>query len=717
VSQHRTYCRICSAACGLVIEVEDNKIVTVRGDRDHPVSGGYLCIKALSSADWQNGEDRLIQTLRRQPDGTLGATDPEQALDEIHLRISRILDQYGPRAVALYYGTGAKNNSLGAMALAAWLRAVGSPYLYSSSTLDQSAKWVTRSRMGFFASGRHAIRDVDVMLVVGCNPNISHSGFPLHPFPSTNVPRWVREARARGAKLIVVDPRRTEFARQADLHLPVIPGEDVSLLAGMINVILANGWENHKFCERFVGNLTVLRQEVQAFTSDYAAQRSGVPEADLIEAARLFATAERASASSGTGPNMSARSNLAEHLVEALNAICGAYRRAGDPVRNMGVFSPRPPVVEGVVPPARTWEQGPKLWTEHTGLIGGEFPASRLPNEILHGGLRALFVVGGNPVTALGQADKTLEAFRKLDLLVTIDPRLTETAQLADYVFPCTLPYERHDATHYFDSFFIEPFAQMAAPMLRPPEGVLEDWEIFWGLAKRAGLQLVFQERKWGGVGGAAYEIDMRHKPTSEELMRLICDVGDMSYDEFLRQPQGIKYEREPSFVEPAGEDDGARLDVCPNDVAAELRGARREDEPTPFRYRLAVRRMMETMNGAYRDAERTRRRWPRNPAFMNPVDMNHEGLAPGDAVRIESEAGEIVAEVRADDRLRQGVISMSHQWGRLVGKDDVDGTEGGFTGRLVSLDTHLETINYMPRQSGVPVNIRATGDAFSDEV
>ena len=704
---HQTYCRNCSTHCGLVVETEGDRITSVRGDRAHPLTAGYMCIKGQISGDWHNGEDRLVQTLAREPDRSNAPVAIETALDAVHARIEEIIARHGPRAVAVYHGTGSKTNTLGVMALKSWLKTIGSPFLYSSSTLDQSAKWVTRARMGAFTTGHHTIHDADLVLVVGGNPAVSHMAAPLQPFSGSNVARTMRQAKANGLKVIVIDPRRTEFARNADLHLPVIPGEDVSLLSGMIHVILANGWEDKAFCDRFVTSLDVLREAVRDYPPAYAAQRAGVPEADLVEAARLFATARRPSSASGTGPNMSAHSNTAEHLVEALNVICGAYRRAGDLVRNMGSFTRKTAIVENVQPPSRSWENEPKFWTEDSGLVGGEFPSSRLPNEILHGGLRALIVVGGNPVTALGQPDKTLAAFAKLELLVSVDARMNDTAQLADYVFPATLPYERHDATSGYDTFHMEPFAQIAKPMVKSPEGVIDDWEFFWELASRGGRPLTLVEYKWGGIAGDnKFIMSPDEKPKGADLIRWICDQGDVSFDELMANPGGIRFDHPPLTVQPAAEDNGARLDVCPPDVAQEIRTVRSEVADGRFGYRLSVRRMIETMNSAFRDSGVTRGRWPYNPAFMNPDDMAREGLERGDPVDIESDTGKIRAFVEPDPGVRPGVVSMSHQWGALDPSDDPESLQGAFTGRLVSLDSDIEAINYMPRQSGVPVNI-----------
>ena len=142
-TRHLTYCRICTVVCGLQVEMEDGQILAVHGDREHPVTGGYLCAKGRASAELHNGEDRLISSRRRSADGVVAVIDVESALDEISMRLRAIIDRWGPESVALYYGTGTNMNTLAHSAMKAWMAGLGSPYIFSSMTLDQSAKWVT----------------------------------------------------------------------------------------------------------------------------------------------------------------------------------------------------------------------------------------------------------------------------------------------------------------------------------------------------------------------------------------------------------------------------------------------------------------------------------------------------------------------------------------------------------------------------------------------
>ncbi|WP_340268049.1 molybdopterin-containing oxidoreductase family protein [Sphingobium mellinum] len=705
MATHTTYCRNCAAACGLLVTEEAGVIQEIRGDSQHPISQGYFCIKGAATRDFHNGDDRLLSSRRRTADGRFEDIDAQTAMDEIHERLSAIIEQHGIESVALYYGTGANTNVLSVPAAKAWMDAIGSPYLFSSMTVDQSAKWVTAGRMGVYLAGKHKLPDIDVLMAIGSNPAASHACYGM---PSANPIKHVREARKAGTTFIVVDPRKTELARSADLHLAVRPGQDAALFAGLIRIVLDEGLEDKGFCGRFVTSLDQLRASVASFTPDHVAERTGIDVETLHQAARIFATAPRKSAVTGTGSAMALNSNLSEHMIEAFNAICGGYHTAGDPVRNMGYFGGEAPR-EGVMPPNRTWETGPKLRTVDIGPMGGEYPTSQLPAEIVgndKGRFRALIHVGGNLVKALPQPDRTIPMLRELDLLVSLDMRDNVTSRMADFVIATSAHYEHHDFNIALEYMLPTTFAQIAEPIFQRPAGVIDDWEFFQGMARRMGKTIHMRRPVYGlahrDIPGP--ELEITDDTRADDIIRWLADGGRSSFDDLKAHRGGILFKEAEAVVQPAGEDNGARLDLCPPDVAAELAGVRQaKDEIAGYPFRLIPRRLIEVMNSAYTEAGQTRRRFPTNPIYMNEQDMTRLDLADGGTVRLIGRTGGVViGRVRKDSGLQPGVISMCHGWGNpeMSGEADPD----AFSGRLVSLDQDLEAINFMPRQSSVPV-------------
>jgi anaerobic selenocysteine-containing dehydrogenase len=693
------------------LTVEGNRLIGATGDGSVSPYGGYMCVKGLASIDFHNGaEDRLVHSLKRAPTGRHVETSSAQALDEIASKLRELIAEHGPRSVAFFHGTGAYRSVLGGLLERAFASKIGSPNFFSTMTIDQSAKWVTAGRMGVMTSGKPSTRDIDLAVIVGNNPLVSHQTYPFAAGESGSPAKSFAEAKARGARIVVIDPRRTETARYADLLIQPLPGQDAALFAGIAYILLRDGTFNRRFCERFVAQLDALRAATAPFTPERVAQRADVPIEHIELLAKWLSEAKRSFVGSGSGPSMSAHSNLNDHMIEAVNALVGGYRRAGDLVRNPGTLKPRV-IVESVANATRSWEKGAKCRTADIGTLYGELPTALLPREILEPGpdkIRALIVFGGNPVMALGDPDHAIPAFKDLELLVSLDARMNETAALSHYVIATSQHFERHDLTLSADSLYPEPFAQYAPPVIERPPGTIHDWEFFWGIASRMKLPLTLKYWTYGLSYGAIPEglaLDIDHAPEPEDLIRYLCSHGDVTFEDLKANPSGVRPNRPASYVQPT-EDNGARLQLCPPDVAEELRLIESESPETGFKYRLTCRRILEAMNSAYRDASRTKRKYPVNWAYMNPDDMIADGIAENALIEIRSESGCILGVAKADSRLRRGVLSMTHLYGSLEPSVDPLLQRGSHTGRLTSLQYHLEPINFMPRFSGIPVNV-----------
>jgi anaerobic selenocysteine-containing dehydrogenase len=228
VETRYSYCRNCAANCGMVFEVENNQILSARSDRDNIVSSGYVCIKGSMAVELHRGEeDRLTHCLKRGEDGQYHPIDKYQAVDEIAERLRGILDRYGPRALGAFFGTTSYSDCIGKPFLKSLMAAIGSPATFSSMTVDQSSKWVTVSRMGYWATGRPLYTQTDMILFAGVNPLVSHSGYPNTPIPGINIHEHFRAAKKQGIKIIVIDPRHSEVATYADLFIqPNLRGAD-----------------------------------------------------------------------------------------------------------------------------------------------------------------------------------------------------------------------------------------------------------------------------------------------------------------------------------------------------------------------------------------------------------------------------------------------------------------------------------------------------------
>lgn len=697
-----TTCRICAGQCGIAVDLDEaGRAVRIRGDHENPLTRGYACIKGLTLDEAHASPDRILHPLKRRDDGSFGRVALDEALDEIAARIGAVIARHGPDAVAGFRGTMNYTNSLAAHMLPAWLAAMGSHSFFSTMTIDQSAKWITAGRLGAWEAGKDPYEAAEVLLVIGANPLVSLSTFTM---VMQNPVKALKEAKARGVTLLVIDPRRTETGAFADRLLQPLPGEDATLIAGMLHLIFAHGWADEAFLAANANGAATLRAAVAPFTPGRVAARCGVAAEDLIALTQDFAAPhpdgrrKRGAAASGTGPDMGARSNLAEHLVEALNVVCGRFARAGDAVGNPGVLGPRWPRRAQAVAPTRPWESGWQDGRGH-GLIFGERMTATLPEEIRGDGpgrVRALVVDGGNPVNALAATDDAAAAFAELDLLVSIDPFLNETSRLAHFILPPPMLLERADIrSRDWETFTLHrPFSQFAPAVATPPEGseLIADWRVFWELARRTGHAIHFDGEP----------IDMAEAPGEEALLRLLLRHSAYPADELIADVRGRFVDDAPMTVAP-GQADPPRFELCPDDIAAEM--AELATEPShpagagerPLR--LTCGRVREVQNSMYRALPGIARRMPDNPLAMHPADMARRGLANGDMAQVRSAHGEITARVRADEGQRIGVVTMAHGWG--------DG-RGANVNRLTTLGEGRQAINAMPILSGFDVEVSA---------
>ena len=705
VSTQHTFCRVCHASCPLEVDVQFGRVTAVRGVPEDPIFAGYTCIKGRQLPDQMVHDSRLRSPLHRRPDGTFEPVSSGDALDAIASELRRIIDTYGPRAVASYTGTGGYQNSLAVPAARAFHQGIGSSSFYTSVTIDQPAKGTAPFRTGIWEAGYHNFTGADVLLAVGYNPMVSSFG-PTGGLQGTNPFVVIRDAKKRGLKLIVIDPRRTELATQADIHLAVKPGEDPTLLAGITKIILDEDLIDHEFCDQWVGDLDRLAESVRDFDLEYVARRCDVPAHDIVAAAHMFANGKRGTAGCGTGPNMAPHSSLAEHFVIVLNTICGRVNREGDEVESGFFLYPDMPRRAQVIAP-RNPTPGPAARFRNLHGQRGEMPTTTLAEEILtpgEGRVRALIVSGGNPVVAWPDQELTLRAMKDLELLVVVDHRMSATAEFAHYVIAPTLSLERADVPHLMDRWFRAPYTNYTEAIVPRLGDVLNEWEVFYELTKRLGVPLPFP-------GGAA---PTDHQPTDDEILELAYAGSRMSLADIKSNRMKVHPEKSLRVKGP-DPDCTAKFTLAPVDIADELAVVRAEADAaealgassSEYPFRLVSRRLKHVLNSLGSELPGLAVKGTTNPAYMNPDDMIEHGIADGDIIEITSPRASLHAVVETAPDIRRGVISMAHSWGGSSLTDEKVRDIGAPTNRLVSVDQGYDRVTGMVVQSAIPVRIR----------
>ena len=710
VETRKSFCRFCHAFCGVEVDVEDNRVLAVRGDPDNAVTQGYTCVKGRAEVERIYHPDRLLSSRKRVADRTIDIA-PEQALDEIAERLREIVDRYGPGAVATYTGCGGHRTSAGGpWFVSKWMNALGSPSVYSSMTIDSPGLFVAWHRL--FGSpvpvNLFDIDNADVAMFAGSNPVVSH----LMGMPQSNPSRRMSDAQNRGMKLIVIDPRRCELAKRADVHLQVKPGEDATLLAAMIKIIIEQELYDQEYVESNASGIDELFEAVKDFDLEYASRRTGVP-ADLIrQATEMLATAERGGAQTGTGVHMARHQNLATQLVMTLNGLCGRFDRRGGLTRNSGVLSFSIPENIGPAPiPHFTGSVSRIREIKGTFNILGlfqEMPTNTLTDEILtpgEGQIRALIVNGGNPALVFPDEKSTLRALQSLDLLVVNDLFMSATGRFADYVLAVKHPFERTDVPRLMDSCYPFPFSQYSPPLVEAPDGLLEEWEIFWELARRLDLQL--------DIPG----IRMDQKPTADDILDSFHSNSRIPLDEIRKYPGGHVWgERKtlaggivPNMI---GHKD-RRMALGHPEVIAELREVRAEpviagggyEAGEDFAFRMITYRMKEVYCSQGQNLPSLRKKRPFNPVLMNPRAMESLGVADGDVVVVDSGFGSLEGIVEATQDVMPDVIALAHGWGDP--SDERHAREkGSNVQRLVPDDERYDPVTGLALQSAVPVNV-----------
>jgi len=708
-----SFCRICSGGCGTRLTIDANdRIVGVRGDQENPLTNGYACFKGLQAAEAHNSPDRILRAQKRGPDGRFSAIPLEQALDEIAAKMATLMAADGPDVAAVFCGNGSMPNSTAYPMLRSFLNAIGSRQFFSTLTIDQSAKMISFGRLGAWAGGAIEFDDMDVALMFGANPLISHAASGML---AVDPVRQLKRAKANGLKLIVVDPRRSETAHFADVLLQPYPGQDAAIAAGLIRMILAEGWEDADFCAAHVGaaRMAALKAAVEPFLPEMVEQRAGLQPGQLRTVAEMFARDGKTGiAYASTGPNMTPFSNLAQHLVEDLNVVCGRFPREGDPVRRTNMQAPRLPRVAQVIPPCRAWEAEEPSRIRGAGSLFGERLSGTLADEILtpgKGRIRALIIDGGNLALSLPDQRRAVEALSALDLLVCIEPWMTPTAKLAHYILPPRMQYEHPDVCLNVPGFDFWPgsWNQYTPTIVSPPPGAetVEDWYVFWSIAKRLGKVI-----NYAGKGA----LDMTTPPTADELLALRLADSQAPLHDLTAHAHGRDFQFDLGAVGPAAPDNDAKFDVMPDDVAGELdlfrrtcdENGRLERDGRRYKYLMSTRRVRDVFNSTGTQLQAVRKRTPHNPAYLNGVDMAALGVKNGDLVEIRTSHGAAVVYVEQDDHMRPGVVATTHGWGGLPGANEDPSQAGTCVNLLINADRYCETINAMPHFSAVPVDI-----------
>ena len=470
MSWKKTGCVLCANGCGLEVQVENNRITRVRGDKDNPISEGYVCRKGLNVAYHQHNRDRVLFPLKKVGDG-FERISWDQAISEISEKLKGILNQHGPRALASLTG-GGEFAFLSASFPIRFVRHLGSRWNYSAANQEFSGRYWAHG----LTLGNQSIQlaedfeNCDMLMLVGKNPMMSHHFAQARR-------RLTKMSKDPDRLLVVVDPRVSETARLADIHLALRPGTDALLIKSMIAIILDEGMAHKDYISKYTEGFNEILPWFSGFDVKAALRFCELDHDQVVKVCRHLTT-RRSCIMDDLGILMNRHSALVSYLLVILQALCGRIGMPG------GTYLPK--VGSGTDP------RDPRAWrTLLTDIpaVNGAFPPNVLQEEILHDHperLRAVLSYAANPLRSYADTTAYEEAFKKLDLLVVADIAMSETAALAHYVLPCKTAFESWEGNPGMG--FSNVYARMRPPVVEAEGEQKENAEIFTLLADAMGV-------------------------------------------------------------------------------------------------------------------------------------------------------------------------------------------------------------------------------------
>lgn len=703
VTRHVSYCRICEQLCGIVADVSEGQVVRIRGDILHPVSDGYICPKGAMMGQVQSDPDRVRHPLKRGGNGEFIEVDWDTALDDIAGRLSRLRRQYGPDAIAMYLG----NPSAFSLSHIFWAKglmdAIGSKHFYSAMSQDNASRSVA-SHFLFGSPMLFPIPDIlrtDFLLVFGANPMVSHGGLITLP----PIGDHLRAITARGGRVVVVDPARTKTAASFE-HQPIRPATDAWLLGAMINVLFDDGFVDREMVSGLASGLDEFEAAIKDFTVEAASRATGIDAATIHKLARDFASSERAVAYGRVGICRYPGATPTNFLIDALNIVSGNFDRVGG-----SVFGQAPVKLASL---AAKFGQGGYAKTKSR---VGDLPdvAGHLPwvltdeiNAPGQGQPRALIITAGNPVVSAPDGDALADAIRRLELVVSIDIYVNDSARDADYILPAPTFLERSDIPITFSAHMPIPWLQATRPVLAPPPDVREEWWIFEQIARRMGR---------GAASGqsivrllAKCGVRLTPRFLMDALLRT-SSVGDwyglrrkgLSIKKLEAHPHGVAVPTEEASGKAATHilhaDRKVHLGAPP------ILNALRHFQPSPTAELVLIgRRQLSSINS-----------WMHNVGtnhtptlHVNPVDAELNALASGDDVELSTDMGSVRVTVEVTDKVSRGVVSYPHGWGHHGGWRRANSRGGANINTLLTTDPAAkDNLSGASHLDGVPVAIK----------
>ncbi len=649
VKTHLRNCNICEAMCGLEIQYQGTEILSIKGDKQDPFSKGHICPKAVALQDFYTDKERLKTPIKRASDGSWHDISWEEAFDEVAEQFRKIQSAYGADALGIYLGNPNAHNLGNGLFLPQFIRSLGTKNRYSSASTDQMPHHVASNYM-FGAGMLIPIPDIDrtdFMLIIGANPVVSNGSMMTAP----NVLKRLKAIQARGGKVVVVDPRRTETADMADEHLFIRPEKDALLLMAMINTLISERLVSLGHLGKMVEGVEKVIEAAVEFTPEAVQMAVGISSEKIKQLTREMASANSAVCYSRMGASVQSFGGLCQWLTNVFNILNGNFDREGGAMFTQPAFDALRTLPKGKKSSYGRYQSRVRKLP----FFNGEFPVATLADEILTAGpdqIRALITIAGNPVLSSPSGDKLAKAFDSLDFMVSVDIYLNETTKHANIILPATTGLEIPHFDIFFNSFAVRNTAKYSPPLFEKSPHQRHDWEILNELMTR--------------VTGTTNDATPESILDSELRKGFYGDEG-MSIEMLLDNPHGVDLGPLKPCLETRIKTVDGVICLAPELYLSDiprLRDALDAENNDAFPFELIGRRLVRSHNTWTQNSRRLVK--GKNPCTLviHPEDAESLAVHHGDMLRVRSDKGEVKIEAAVSDEVLQGVVSMPQGWG-----------------------------------------------------
>ncbi len=726
-------CPLCEATCGLEIEIENEKVKRIRGDRADPFSKGFICPKGSTLKQLHEDPDRL-QTPMVRRGGEWLAVSWHEAYVEIERRLLPIIDEHGPDAVAIYIGNPVAHNFHASLVARTLVKALRTKNIFSASTVDQMPKQVACAHM--FGGGLIVpvpdLDRTDYLLMLGANPYESNGSLATAP----DWPGRLEAIRARGGQVVVVDPRRSKTAEHADRWVPIRPGTDAALLLGMIHVLFERDLVRPGLLEGHLNGIDEVRRAVAPFTPAAVEAFTGVPASTIEQLTADLATAPTAAVYGRIGTHTVSFGTLAAWGVDVLNALTGNLDRPGGAMFPMATSMGRGKKARQFV--SGRWRSRVRDLPE----FFGELPVATLVDEIEtpgQGQVRALVTIAGNPVLTIPDSERVDTALGTLEFMVAIDPYLNETTRHAHVVLPPPSLLEKSHFDIYFQAYSLRNFAKYSPAAFEtdhPTEfeilgrlaalisrlGVDVDPDVLTDMAVATLVQAAVSDPLSPIHGRDAGDViaALAGLRGPEKILDLLIRNGSRG-DAFGAVPDGLTLAR--LAAEPHGIDFGplvpripevlatpsGKVELAPGPIIADLSRLEAAMHVRANGELLLVgRRQLRSNNSWLHNVEVMMKGKDRCTLHIHADDARRLGLTDGGMAAVTSRVGKVEATVELTDSIMRGVVSLPYGWGhdRAGARLSVASRYPGVNTNILTDSEPLDPLSGNAVLNGIPVTV-----------